>query len=157
MTTTHRAADRSTTWIRRLLVAAGVLAAAYGIIGVLTDPSISLPNYARYTITVLFGHDLLVLPLAIIVGAVLTRWLPAWARPVVQGALFVTAMLTVVALPLVLGHGRRPDDPSALPRDYLRGYAICLAAIWLATAVVLVVRALRCHRPTTEPNTREHS
>lgn len=156
MTTTHHP-DRLTSWIRRLLVVAGVLAAAYGIIGVLTDPSVSLPDYARYTITVLFGHDLLVLPLAIAGGAVLTRWLPAWARPVVQGALFVTAVLTVVALPLVLGYGRRPDDPSALPRDYLRGYAICLSAVWLVTAIAIAVRALRRHRPTTEPNTREHS
>ncbi|GIF99024.1 hypothetical protein [Catellatospora citrea] len=154
--TATRHPDRQTTWIRRLLVAAGVLAAAYGIIGVLTDPSVYLPNYARYTITVLFGHDLLVLPAAIVVGAVLTRWLPAWARPVVQGALFVTAVLTVVALPLVLGFGRTADNPSALPRDYPRGYAICLAVIWLVTAGLLAVRALRRHRSTTDPNTREH-
>lgn len=157
MTATRRPADRSTVWTRRLLVAAGTLAAAFGVIGVLTDPSVSLPNYARYTITVLFGHDLLVLPLAIVLGAVLTRWLPGWARPVVQGALFVTAVLTVVALPLVLGYGRRTDDPSALPRDYTRGFLLCLGAIWLVTAGLLIARAL--HRPpsTTEPDTRERS
>lgn len=155
MTTAGQPARRSTTWIRRLLVTAGTLAAAYGIVGVLTDPSVSLPNYARYTITVLFGHDLLVLPLAIAVGAILTRWLPGWARPVVQGALFVTAALTIVALPLVLGFGRIADNPSALPRDYPRGYAGCLAVIWLVAAAVLAVRGLRRHRSTSDPNLRE--
>ncbi|GAB4054346.1 hypothetical protein [Catellatospora paridis] len=144
---TARPADRSTVWLRRALVAVGVLAAAYGVVGVLTDPSVSLPNYFRYTLTVLFGHDLLVLPLAIVLGAVLTRWLPGWARPVVQGALFVTAALTVVALPLVLGFGRVGDEPSALPRDYPRGFLLCLAAIWLATAILLVLRAIR-RRPS---------
>ncbi|GAA1401194.1 hypothetical protein ACFQZ4_51455 [Catellatospora coxensis] len=157
MTATRRPADRATPWIRRLLVAAGTLAAAYGIVGVLTDPSVSLPNYARYAVTVLFGHDLLVLPLAIIVGAVLTRWLPGWARPVVQGALFVTVVLTVVALPLVLGYGRRPDDPSALPRDYTRGFLLCLAAIWLVTAGLLAARALRRAPSTPGPDTQERS
>ncbi|MEU8077854.1 hypothetical protein AB0B31_20650 [Catellatospora citrea] len=151
---TARPAERSTVWLRRALVAVGVLAAAYGVVGVLTDPSVSLPNYFRYTLTVLFGHDLLVLPLAIVIGFVLTRWLPGWARPVVQGALFVTAVLTVVALPLVLGHGRRPDDPSALPRDYHRGFLLCLAAIWLVTAVLLGLRAIR--RGPSDPTTREH-
>ncbi|MEV0458747.1 hypothetical protein [Catellatospora methionotrophica] len=146
--------SRSTAWTRRLLVAAGGLAAAYGVVGVLTDRSVSLPNYARFVATVLFGHDLLVLPLAIAVGAVLTRWLPRWAKPVVQGALVVTAALTVVALPLVLGYGRRPDNPSALPRDYPRGFAICLAAIWLVTAAVLAVRALR-RRSASDPTPRE--
>ncbi|GIF95884.1 hypothetical protein [Catellatospora citrea] len=151
---TARPADRSTVWLRRALVAVGVLAAAYGIVGVLTDPSVSLPNYFRYTLTVLFGHDLLVLPLAIVIGAVLTRWLPGWARPVVQGALFVTVVLTVVALPLVLGHGRRGDDPSALPRDYHRGFLLCLAVIWLVTAVLLGLRAIR--RGPSDPITREN-
>ncbi|GHJ43115.1 hypothetical protein Cs7R123_04570 [Catellatospora sp. TT07R-123] len=152
--TARPTASPATTWARRLLVAVGVLAAGYGLIGVLTDPSVSLPNYARYAATVLLGHDLLVLPAAIAVGAVLTRWLPRWARPVVQGALLVTAALTVVAIPLLLGHGRRPDDPSALPRDYHRGYLVCLAVIWLVTAAVLALRARR-RATATDPGEEE--
>jgi hypothetical protein len=153
MTGTRPPAAPLVAWIRRVLVAAGVIAVAYGLLGLLTDPSVSLPNYVRYILTVLLGHDLLVLPAAIVVGAVLTRWLPRWARATVQGALLVTVVLTVVALPLVLGHGRRPDDPSALPRDYPRGYLICLAAIWLVTAAVLAIRA---RRRTTAPDPKEH-
>jgi hypothetical protein len=151
---TRTARPAATAWTRRVLVAVGVLCAGYGIVGLLTDPSVALPNYARYTITVLLGHDLLVMPAAIVVGAVLTRWLPTWAKATVQGALLVTAAVTVVALPLVLGYGRRADDPSALPRDYHRGYLLCLAVIWLATAALLVWRARR--RPTAR-NSEEHS
>ncbi|MFC7759887.1 hypothetical protein ACFQY4_19090 [Catellatospora bangladeshensis] len=55
----------------------------------------------------------------------------------------------MVALPLLLGYGRRPDDPSALPRDYHRGYLVCLAAVWLVTAAVLAVRARR--RTASDP------
>lgn len=119
-----------------------MLAATYGIVGLLSDPSIPLWHYTRYTVAVLSGHDLLVMPAAIVVGGALTRWLPGWAKPVVQGALLVTATLTVVALPLLLGYGRRPDDPSALPRDYHRGYLTVVGLVWLVTVAVLAARAI---------------
>ncbi|GAA1636982.1 hypothetical protein [Catellatospora bangladeshensis] len=149
MTRTPTALPASIVWSRRLLIAAGVTGAGYGAAGLLTDTSVSLPHYFRYTAAVLLGHDLIVLPAAIAAGAVLTRRLPGWAKPPVQGALLVTATLTVVALPLLLGYGRRPDDPSALPRDYHRGYLVCLAAVWLVTAAVLAVRARR--RTASDP------
>ncbi|GAA1408770.1 hypothetical protein ACFQZ4_46360 [Catellatospora coxensis] len=153
--TGHGTTSRTTTWLQRLLVAGGVLAAGYGVAGLVTDPSVAKQPYLRYTLTVLLGHDLLVMPLAILIGLLATRWLPQWARPAVQGALLVTATLTAVALPLVLGYGRRPDDPSALPRDYHRGYLIAVAAIWLTTATLLALRAARSRRTSATQHQEE--
>jgi hypothetical protein len=38
----------------------------------------------------------------------------------------------------VRGSGLRPDNPSALPNDYLAGLAIVLSAVWAIVAVVVI-------------------
>jgi hypothetical protein len=80
------------------------------------------------------------MPLAIGAGALIGRFVPVRTRAGVRVAAYLSLTLVVVALPFVLGFGRRPDDPSALPLNYGRGLAIALAAVWLGTAAVLVAR-----------------
>jgi hypothetical protein len=140
------------SWIRRLLVAGGVGIAAVGVAGLLRDNGSELPHYLRYVIVGWLASDLLVLPLAIVVGFVTARWLPGWARPVVQGALLISAAVTVVAFPLVLGRGRGADIPSALPRDYGRGVLITLAGVWIVAAALAAVRLLRQRRRNRPPD-----
>ena len=79
----------------------------------------------------LIGHDLIVLPVAIAVGALLTRRLPAWARHWAQAGLAVSAIVAVVSVPLLLGVGRIADNPSRLPLNYPRGLLLVLGAVWL--------------------------
>jgi hypothetical protein len=52
----------------------------------------------------------------------------------------VTAAVTVVALPFMLGYGRRADVPSALPRNYIGGYTLIVSAVWLIATMVLIIR-----------------
>ena len=74
---------------------------------------------------VLIGHDLILLPIAIGVGVLVVRIAPGWARPSALGALYASAVVTVIAFPFLIGVGRSPDNPSVLPLHYGRGLLSC--------------------------------
>jgi hypothetical protein len=131
---------------RRLLVAAGALLMGYAVLGALTDPDVRPIPHLLFLAGVLVAHDVVVLPLAIGVGVLVDRCLPVRFGIAARVAGFITATLLVVALPLVLGFGRRPDTPSALPLDYGRALALTTAAIWTAAATAALAR--RGGRPT---------
>jgi len=134
---------------RRLLAAAGVLLMGYAVFGALADPQARRPGHLVFLGAVLFAHDLVLLPLALAVGLLLTRWLPAAARGPVRGGLFASAVVAVIALPLAVGPGRLAEDPSTLPRDYAAGLALTLAAIWI------VAGGLAAARLGTSPGMRQ--
>ena len=123
--------------MRRVLVVVGVVVMGYAIIGGLTDPDVRPVKQGAFLFAVLVAHDAILLPIAIAVGALLARFAPTRHRGILRAALAVSAVVSAVALPLVLGRGRRADIPSALPLDYPRGLLIVLGAIW--TVVVGVI------------------
>ncbi|TDE33930.1 hypothetical protein [Actinomadura sp. 6K520] len=87
-------------------------------------------------------HDGIFVPCVLLLGALTTR-LPASHRRFVQATLVVGGSVALVALPMVLGYGRRADNPSILPLAYGRNLIIALSTI----AVVAVVwTALVRHR-----------
>jgi hypothetical protein len=118
----------------------GTLVTAYAVIGALADPDVRPLRHLLFLAGVLVAHDAVLLPTAIGVGALIGRFVPAAARGGVRAAAFITAALLVVAVPLVLGFGRRPDDPSALPLHYGRGLAAMLALVWTAALTGPLVR-----------------
>jgi hypothetical protein len=115
----------------------------YAVLGVVTDRQVALGGWLLYLGAVVAVNDGLLLPGAIVVGHLLTRRLPDVVRGPVRAALFASTMVLLVAVPLVLGYGRPPDNPSALPRDYGAGLAVVLAAVWLAAAAVAALRRTR--------------
>ncbi|MEV6971577.1 hypothetical protein AB0M47_41425 [Hamadaea sp. NPDC051192] len=135
------------TLTRRLLVASGVVLVVVGAVGVLRSASVGLWPYVRFLLVSALYADLLVMPLVLLAGVLATRLLPSWLRVPVQGALFVSAAVTFVSLPLLLGYGRDVRLPSALPRDYPRGLLIVLAAVWTVALLLALYRRLR--RPPT--------
>jgi hypothetical protein len=134
---------RGVRWSRRLLVAAGGLVMLYAGAGALLDDDVRQVGVLLFLAGVLVAHDAVLLPLVIGAGALAGRYLPVTARTAVRVAGFVTVILLVVAIPLVLGLGRRPDDPSALPRDYGAGLAAVLILVWTAALVTALRPALR--------------
>ncbi len=127
-------------WSRRALVAVGALVMAYAVAGALADPDVRPVGQLLFLVGVLVAHDAVLLPVAIGVGALIGRFVPVAARAAVRAAAFVTAALLAVAVPLVLGYGRRPDDPSTLPLDYGRGLAATLVVVWAASLTGALVR-----------------
>lgn len=127
------------TW-RVALGAAGVLAVAFGLRGVLRGGvATDWPATAAWLLAGPLLHDLLLFPAVAAVGWVLSRVVPAAVWPVVRGGLLVAAAVTAVAVPVLTGRGD-PRNPSLTPLDYPRNYAIVLAVVAGVTALLAVRR-----------------
>ena len=132
--------------VRRTLVVTGGLVMAYAVVGGVTDPDFATGGVPLFLVATLLAHDALVLPAAIGAGVLIGRYVPAAARVSVRVAAFVSVAVMVVALPLVLGFGRRSDDPSSLPQSYGRGLAVVLVLIWTVALVVVAMRRRTARR-----------
>ncbi|MEU1888573.1 hypothetical protein [Micromonospora sp. WMMD987] len=131
--------------IRVALVAVGLLTMGYAVVGALVDPDLSPAGVLLFLAGVLVGHDLVWMLGLSAVGALLARFVPHRHRPLARIAAISAATVTVVALPLVLGFGRSPDNPSALPLPYGRNLAVVLLLVVAATALSWLWRDRR-HR-----------
>lgn len=129
--------------MRRVLTAVGGAVMVYAVVGAIADPDVRIVGVLTFLAVVLVGHDALVMPFAIGAGALLRRFVPAGDLGVVRAAALCSAAVVAVALPLVLGPGRREDNPSVLPLPYGRGLLIVLAAIWSMALAGLAVRRIR--------------
>jgi len=147
------AEPRWVRWTRPALVAAGALVIGYAVVGALADPGTRPLPQLLFLAGVLVAHDAVLLPAALGFGVLIGRYLPAGrARAAFQLAGFVTVTLAVVAVPLVLGFGRRADEPSALPLAYGRGLGVILVLVWTVAFTIglhpMLVRRYRRWRGT---------
>lgn len=125
-------------------VVMGTALMAVGVVELFGSPDLSPPaDVARWVVVFALVHDLVVAPLAIAVGVVTGRLLPSRARPVVQVALLVSAVVALFSVPFVAGWGRPADNLSILPRNYGRGLVVVLSLVWAVAAVVLFRRLRR--------------
>jgi hypothetical protein len=117
-------------------LAVGWSVIAFGIVDLVrhadaTNP----PGLARWVLGGLLVHDLLLAPVVAIALVGIQRWTrPPWRGPV-TAALATTALVVLFAFPLLRGYGRRPANPSALPRDYVVATVCIIGAIWVAAAI----------------------
>ncbi len=136
--------------IRVTLAALGLATMAYAVWSAVHDPRITAARNAKFLVLILVLHDGLLLPVFLIAGALVHRLVPPGVRAIVQSAVIVSASVTLVALPLVLGYGRSADNPSALPLNYGRGLLLVLAVIWTATLATIAARHTYTHRNTRQ-------
>lgn len=135
-------------WWRWLFLLPGLAAVAYGVSGLVTAGGrVPLGSWATWFVGSAVVHDLVVAPLWIGLGWVAARTLPRPARPPVVVAAAVSGVLTLVALPFVLGFGADPANPSFLPREYGRDLLAVVVATWLVAAAWAVVAVHRARRP----------
>lgn len=93
-------------------------------------------------------HDLAFAPVATLVAIVVVALLPGRFRAPVLAGLGASAVVLLVAWPLLGGYGRRADNPTILPRDYGSAVMIVLAIVWSLAAMWCVARVVR-RRGTT--------
>ncbi|MFC9977969.1 hypothetical protein ACFVH6_44390 [Spirillospora sp. NPDC127200] len=103
--------------------AAGGALIAYGGYGLASH--VDLLDWAVWVGGAVLVHDLVFAPAVLLAGAAVTH-----RRT--RAALVVAGAVTLVALPMVLGLGRRPDNASILPLPYGRNLLIVLAVIAVA-------------------------
>lgn len=80
-------------------------------------------------------HDGLIAPLVGVVGLLLTRFVaPSWRAPVVVGVV-LSAVLTLLAIPLLWRPFHVATNPGLHDRDYGVGLLIALGVVWVGVAV----------------------
>jgi uncharacterized membrane protein len=88
----------------------------------------------------------LVSPLVVAVGVALRR-VPDRGRRFLQVGLIVAAMVTAVAIPLILRQGTQPPAKALLLQNYAANLALLLGLIAVVTLAAYAVRVARDRRP----------
>ena len=115
-------------WIG-VVLGGGVL--VYGIAGALAEADRTKPAaLARWVLSGLLLHDLVLAPLVGVAGVLVARATPRLARAPVQAALIASAVVLTVASPALLGLSDRPGNPTIHPIDYGTATTTVLAVVW---------------------------
>lgn len=135
---------------RTAVAGCGVAIMTYAVAGALTDPDLNPVGVLVFLGAALIAHDAVWMPAVLLLGFVVTRCTPRRYRAAVQVFAVVSTVLGVLALPLLLGVGRTPDNPSIQPLHYGRNLAL---VVFLAAGVGFLVALSRAivRRPRTRP------
>lgn len=121
-------------------LALGLPLVAWGVDGAVATGARTHPGeLARWVVGAAVVHDLVVLPVVLLVGWALRRLVPEALWPPVRWAVVTSAVLALVAWPFVRGYGVRPTVPSLLDRPYGAGLAVAVAAVWGVAAAWAVL------------------
>jgi hypothetical protein len=126
-----------------------------GVRGLIIDRDLTNPkNLVGWLVGLAIAHDAFVAPAVYVAAVVAGRLLPRRAVVPVRLGLATSALLVIVAWPLVRGYGRRESNPSALPLDYGRNLVACLLVVWAAVGAWIVADFIRDrrHRIATAPS-----
>lgn len=128
-------------------VAVGWAFIAFAIWGVFhTAPESKPVALAEWILGGLLVHDLVVAPLAFVVGYATRRRLRGAARAGAQFGLIVSALILAYAFPLLFGFGRRASTATVQPQNYTLSVIVVLSAVWVVAFAVVLVRARRSER-----------
>ncbi|WP_067886406.1 hypothetical protein [Actinomadura chibensis] len=131
------------TAARAAAAAAGTALIGWGVYGIVAH--VGAGGWLTWFAGAAVLHDGVLAPLVLAAGAA-TGLVPGAYRGAVRAALVTAGCVAVVALPMVLGRGRRADEPSRLPLPYDRNLAIVLAFVAAAAAASVAVRAVARRR-----------
>lgn len=134
----------------RVGLLAGVAIMAFGVHEMLgSGAATPVPSLAVWVVGFAVVHDLVLVPGVLLVGALVARFVPQFARLPVRAGLATSLVVLLVAWPGLRGYGRdtRPDNPTIQTNDYGRATLTVLAAVW---AVALLWAAGRSRRGPTE-------
>ncbi|GAA4671595.1 hypothetical protein [Frondihabitans cladoniiphilus] len=133
-------------------VALIVFGAALTLLGAYVMMTTVKPKNIVGVITWLIGalilHDGIISPIVVGIGIGLKRVgrrIPASVLWIVQGAVFVGSVFTLVVVPEIIRKAKIPKNYTVLPFDYAPRLAILWGVIVVLTAVVIVV-VLRVRR-----------
>lgn len=130
---------------RQLLGLIGFAGVAYGVFGLLANAASTAPQRTGlWLVGGVIAHDFVLTPIVAVSGWLLVRWVPAWARGIVQGGLVVAGVVVLLSLPLLVRQGS--GYPSLLPLDYRTNLLGVLAVVAAGTALLLGLTALRRRR-----------
>jgi hypothetical protein len=129
---------------RIILAVSGMLLGSFGIFRLLTETSGStLVALATWLICALIIHDGLVSPSVVGVGWVLRRFVPDRERRYLQAWLIMSAMVLVIAIPMIYLRGSQPAVKAILLQDYAANLGLIIGVLGALTLAWYGVRVLR--------------
>ena len=128
---------------RIVLAVAGILLGLFGVGRLVTQvPVHSLIGLAVWLVAALIIHDGIASPLVIVVGALLAR-VPPRGRRYLQAGMIAGAMITVIAVPMIVRQDSQPASKAILSQNYGGNLTLLLG---LVAAISLVAYAVRVAR-----------
>jgi hypothetical membrane protein len=119
---------------RVILAIAGIGLALFGIFRLVPEtPVHSLFVLALWMFAALAIHDGVLSPTVIVVSSVLRRCVPDRGRRYLQIALIMSALITVIALPMILLRGSQPAVKALLLRNYGANLSLLIGIIAVIT------------------------
>ena len=129
---------------RIALAMAGLLLGAFGVFRLLTEiPTGSVIKVAIWLLAALIIHDMVIAPSVVGLGWTLRRKVPDRGRRYLQVALIMIAVVTVIALPMIVLRGSQPPVKALLLRDYAANLTLLIGLIAVVAAASYVVRVAR--------------
>jgi hypothetical protein len=129
---------------RIALAMAGLLLGAFGVFRLLTEiPTGSVIKVAIWLLAALIIHDMVIAPSVVGLGWTLRRNFPDRGRRYLQAALIIIAVVTVIALPMIVLRGSQPPVKALLLRDYAANLALLIGLIAVVTVASYVVGVAR--------------
>lgn len=127
-------------WLFWGLTSLGLAVIAFGIYGIVVHRGTGILDVRvrpllTWTVGAIIVHDLVFAPLVLVVGRALRNLRPRALRAPLQVGMAASAVVTLLAFPLVRGYGARAGAPSRLPLNYTIGYGALLAVVWLTCAL----------------------
>ena len=132
----------STSWrmrsIRLVLVGVGVLLLAWGAFVMFDSVRLTrIPGVALWIAAAIVLHDAILAPIVFACGIALRRAgrrVTGTVIAIVQGAIVVGSIVSLVAVPTIVAKNFAPANPTVLPLNY----GLNLGIFWLVLAVVTV-------------------
>ena len=130
-------------WVSVVVGGAVCLYGLHGLIGALHG--IRSRQFLQWFVGADLAHDLIVAPLACLVGTIVARIVPASARAQVCAGLFATAVVLAIAwAPLHgYGHATAPGNSSVEPLNYATAVVTVIVTVWTLAGTWLVIALLR--------------
>ena len=134
------------------VIALGWILMAVAVVGVLGDVRLGgIGSWVTWVLGAALVHDLLVLPVVVGLGWLLTRLVPVPWRVPLRTAVVVAAIVSLTVWPIARRWGARADNPSIVPLPVARNLLVLVAVGMIVAVGVGAVAAWRSRTPEHSP------
>ncbi|TFC86091.1 hypothetical protein E3T28_07245 [Cryobacterium sinapicolor] len=151
--------DRRMRAVRTSLILIGTAGLLFGLYVLFDTVRLTrLPGVALWIGAAIVLHDAVLAPLVFFSGILLRRAGRRVAGTivlVVQGAIVVGSIMTLIVVPAIVAKSLSSNNPSILPLDYGRNLALFWVVVALVATVWSVVIYARSRRANQRPSSRQ--
>jgi hypothetical protein len=132
---------------RIILAIAGIALGAFGVFRLVSEiPTHSLLILLLWLAAALVLHDAILAPSVVGVGWLLRRQVADRARRYLQVALIMSAIVAVIAIPMIFLRGSQPAAKALLLRNYGANLILLLGIIAIVNLILYAVQVRRDRR-----------